>query len=177
MKSLSLLIALCASSAIAATDALDEVNGARAQMGLPAFQRDEALTQGALAAAEYRAANGVSLHTYNDFAFLPPGSSASGSGTGLNGGPLNCCYATSSYPVAGAAYATGRDGIRRVHIFVSTRFNGPIAKVAHAVTHPLQTIEKVHERKVEATTATTTQTVQTQSTYHYRTRLLFRRWR
>ena len=142
------------STARAATDALDEVNAARTQMGLAVFQRDEALTQGAMAAADYRAANGIGLHTYNDFAFLPAGSAASGSGTGYNGGPLNCCYATSNYPVAGAAYATGNDGVRRIHIFVSTRFNVPLAKTARAVenaveavTHPVQTMQQAQENR------------------------------
>ena len=150
------LVLLCASSVFAATDALNDVNAARAQMGLPAIQRDEALTQAAMAAADYRATYGIGLHTSNDFAFLPPGAAASGSGTGYNGGPLTCCYATSNFPVAGAAYSTGGDGVRRVHIFVSTRFNGPIAKtaravekVAEAVTYPVQTMQAVRQQQYQ----------------------------
>lgn len=64
-----------------ATEAMAEVNAARAKRGLPAFQRDDGLTTGALACATYRARRGIKGH-YRDFFFLPEGTTAKASGCG-----------------------------------------------------------------------------------------------
>ena len=101
-------------------DALDEVNATRAARGLRPFIPDANLTSAATACAEFRAARLMAGHTGNDFAALPPGTSATASGCaawapGLGWG--SCCT-YEGYTYAGAAYATGRDGRRYMHLFV-----------------------------------------------------------
>src|SRR4051812_16840952 len=44
------------------TEALGEVNAARARRGLPPFARDDSLTQGAAACAQFRASRGIQGH-------------------------------------------------------------------------------------------------------------------
>jgi hypothetical protein len=101
-------------------DGLDEVNAKRAARGLRPFVRDESLTQAALACASFRAEQGLFGHTANDFAFVPAGSSASAAGCAAypaSYGWMSCCtYDGNTY--GGAAWVTGRDGRRYMHLFV-----------------------------------------------------------
>jgi hypothetical protein len=101
-------------------EALDEVNAARAARGLRPFIRDDNLTSAATVCAEFRAARLIAGHTSNDFAALPPGTSSSAAGCAAwepTSGWGSCCT-YESYTYAGAAYATGRDGRRYMHLFV-----------------------------------------------------------
>jgi hypothetical protein len=101
-------------------DGLDEVNGLRAARGLRPFVRDDALTAGAQACAAARAARGQFGHTANDFAFLPPGASARAAGCAAysaDHGWMSCCVYDSA-TFAGAAWVTGADGRRYMHLFV-----------------------------------------------------------
>lgn len=103
-----------------AIEALDEVNAARAKRGLPAFVRDDALTQAAKAAAIYRAGCLLAGHTANDFAYLPQGAHAEAAGCGAlpdDWGWGTCCT-FDDWHVAGAAWARGSDGQRYMHLFV-----------------------------------------------------------
>ena len=100
--------------------ALDEVNAARAQRGLPPYVEDPQLTAAAEGAAEYRAANLVAGHTSNDFAFLPAGATASAAGCAAwepSWGWGSCCT-YESHRYAGAAWKMGADGWRYMHLFV-----------------------------------------------------------
>jgi hypothetical protein len=104
----------------ATAEALDEVNAARAARGLRPFVRDAGLTSAAAGCAEFRAARLIEGHTANDFAALPAGAHATGSGCAawepwLGWG--SCCT-YEGYTYAGAAYAMGRDGRRYMHLFV-----------------------------------------------------------
>lgn len=101
-------------------DALDEVNATRTARGLRPFLRDANLAAAATVCAEFRAARLIAGHTANDYAALPPGASAAATGCaawapGLGWG--SCCT-YEGYTYAGAAYATGRDGRRYMHLFV-----------------------------------------------------------
>ena len=101
-------------------DGLDEVNAKRAARGLRPFIRDEGLTQAAQACAAFRAANGLFGHTSNDFSFVPPGASASAAGCAAypaSYGWMSCCT-YDGYTYGGAAWVTGRDGKRYMHLFV-----------------------------------------------------------
>lgn len=102
------------------TEALDEVNAARAARGLRPFLRDDNLTIGAASAAVFRAARGVAGHTQNDFAHLPPGCSADAAGCAawpVGSGFGSCCM-YENWTYAGAAFAIGADGQRYMHLFV-----------------------------------------------------------
>jgi uncharacterized protein YkwD len=101
-------------------EALDEVNAARAARGLRPYIRDNNLTSAATACAEFRAARLMAGHTSNDFAALPPGTSATSSGCAAwePGFGWGSCCTYDGYTYAGAAYATGRDGRRYMHLFV-----------------------------------------------------------
>jgi hypothetical protein len=102
------------------TDALDEVNQARARLGLRPFVRDHGLTVAAASAAKYRAAHRMAGHTSNDFAHLPAGSHATSAGCAAwspSMGWGSCCW-QENYTYAGASYAMGSDGLRYMHIFV-----------------------------------------------------------
>lgn len=102
-----------------ATDALDEVNAARARLGLHPFKRDPGLTTAALRCARHRADRLIEGHV-NDFAFLPAGCKAGASGCAAwpqGAGWGSCCW-KENWEYAGAAYAIGRDGRRYMHIFV-----------------------------------------------------------
>jgi hypothetical protein len=101
-------------------EALNEVNEARAARGLGPYIRDDNLTSAATACAEFRADRLMAGHTSNDFAVLPPGSSAASAGCAAwepDFGWGSCCT-YDGYTYAGAAYATGRDGRRYMHLFV-----------------------------------------------------------
>ena len=111
---------LIAGPVLAAEDAIEEVNAARAQRGLRPFQRDEALSRAAVNCADFRAARLIQGHTANDFNALPPGYSAAAAGCGAlepSWGWGSCCtYENWTY--AGAAVTLGRDGKRYMHLFV-----------------------------------------------------------
>jgi hypothetical protein len=101
-------------------DGLDEVNAKRASRGLRPFVRDAALTQAAQACAAQRAQYGMFGHTSNDFGFLPPGATAASTGCAAypaSYGWMSCCT-YENYTFAGAAWVTGRDGRRYMHLFV-----------------------------------------------------------
>lgn len=103
-----------------AGDGLDEVNAKRAARGLRPFVRDDGLTHAARACAQYRAQSGMFGHTSNDFGFLPPGSSAASAGCAAypaSYGWMSCCT-YENYTYAGAAWVTGTDGRRYMHLFV-----------------------------------------------------------
>jgi uncharacterized protein YkwD len=109
-----------ANSSAGVGDGLDEVNAKRAARGLRPLIRDEGLTQAASACAAFRAENGLFGHTSNDFAFVPPGSSASSAGCAAypaSYGWMSCCI-YDGYTYGGAAWVTGRDGRRYMHLFV-----------------------------------------------------------
>lgn len=112
-------VTLSVTADLPAGDGLDEVNAKRAARGLRPFIRDEGLTQAAFGAAAFRAEHGLFGHTANDFAFVPGGScSAAGCAAyPASYGWMSCCtYDNHTY--AGAAYVTGRDGRRFMHLFV-----------------------------------------------------------
>lgn len=103
-----------------ATEALGEVNAARAARGLPAYVRDDGLTQAAMTIAVQRATSRNAGHTANDFSGLPAGSTAAASGCaawppGLGWGS---CATYDRYTYAGAAWALGGDGRRYMQLFV-----------------------------------------------------------
>lgn len=103
-----------------AGDGLDEVNAKRAARGLRPFVRDEGLTRAAYACAAFRAERVLFGHTSNDFAFLPPGAFAASTGCAAypaSYGWMSCCV-YEGYTFAGAAWVTGRDGRRYMHLFV-----------------------------------------------------------
>ena len=101
-------------------EALDEVNAIRTARGLRPYVRDGNLTSAATACAEFRAARLIAGHTSNDFAALPPGTSATSAGCAAwePGFGWGSCCTYEGYTYAGAAYATGRDGRRYMHLFV-----------------------------------------------------------
>jgi hypothetical protein len=101
-------------------DGLDEVNAQRAARGLQPFVRDEGLAQAARGCAQFRAANLLFGHTANDFAFVPAGTFARSAGCAAypaSDGWMSCCV-YDNYTYAGAAWVTGRDGRRYMHLFV-----------------------------------------------------------
>jgi hypothetical protein len=101
-------------------DGLDEVNAKRAARGLRPFVRDEGLAQAARACAQFRAAYGLFGHTSNDFAFVPAGTHATSAGCAAypaGYGWMSCCV-YDNYTYGGAAWVTGRDGRRYMHLFV-----------------------------------------------------------
>ena len=102
------------------TDALDEVNAARAARGLRPFTRDDGLTQAAKACAAYRAKRLIAGHSPDDFRFVPNGSRASAAGAGAGAdsfGWLTCC-SWEPWTYAGAAWSRGADGRRFMSLFV-----------------------------------------------------------
>jgi hypothetical protein len=107
-------------STFAGTDALDEVNAARAARGLRPFVKDDSLTAGAMNVADFRAARLMAGHTGNDFAGLPAGGMATSAGCAAwepsFGWGACCTY--DNYTYAGAAFAVGRDGRRYMQLFV-----------------------------------------------------------
>jgi hypothetical protein len=107
-------------SARAGSDALAEVNAARAARGLRPFVKDDDLTAGAINVADFRAARLIAGHTSNDFSGLPVGTRASAAGCAAwepsFGWGACCTY--DNYTYAGAAWSVGRDGRRYMHLFV-----------------------------------------------------------
>lgn len=101
-------------------EALDEVNATRAARGLRPYIRDGNLTSAATTCAEFRAARLIEGHTSNDFAAVPSGTSAASAGCAAwePGFGWGSCCTYDGYTYAGAAYATGRDGRRYMHLFV-----------------------------------------------------------
>jgi hypothetical protein len=105
------------------SDALDEVNAARARRGLPPYLKDEGLTQAAARCAQLRAASFIDGHLggqMSDFACLPPGCQASATGAGAltpDWGWGSCCT-YDGYAYAGAAWVMGADGRRYMSLFV-----------------------------------------------------------
>ena len=104
-----------------ADNALAEVNAYRAAKGLPPFVEDPALTEGAKAAAAFRASILLPSHTYNDFAFLPPGTTCNTAGCGASSGGFQACCMEESWTHAGAASVRGRDGRMYHHLFVANK--------------------------------------------------------
>jgi len=107
-------------SAVAAPSPMDAVNQRRAQRGLPPFVEDPLLSQGAQAAAEYRAQRLMEGHTGNDFQFLPPGAQSHAAGCAAwppHLGWGSCCSEDRA-TYAGAGWAMGADGRRYMHLFV-----------------------------------------------------------
>jgi len=104
-------------------DALDEVNAARAQRGLPPYVKDEGLTQAAQQCAQLRAASFVHGHLggpMSDFACVPPGTVCTATGAGAltpDWGWGSCCT-YDRYTYAGAAMVMGADGRRYMSLFV-----------------------------------------------------------
>lgn len=102
------------------TAALDEVNARRARRGLRPFIFDEGLTQAAEQCAAIRASRFIDGHLPNDFAYLPPGSTASAAGCGAlepSWGWGTCCM-DDNYTYAGAGLVMGANGKRYMHLFV-----------------------------------------------------------
>jgi len=100
--------------------ALDEVNAARARRGLRPFLHDPQLTLAAQQCAQVRASRRIAGHLANDFAYLPPGSTARSAGCGAmepSWGWGTCCT-YENYTYAGAAWVMGADGKRYMHLFV-----------------------------------------------------------
>lgn len=100
-------------------DALQEVNEARAKLGLPAFIKDPLLTQAALACAKERARLGIHGHLNSDFDYLPKGAEASTAGCGAlepSWGWQTCAW-KDNYTYAGAAWVQS-GGLRFMHIFL-----------------------------------------------------------
>ena len=125
MKTCMIFVALLmtflpTSAAPASADGLDEVNAVRAARGLRPFVRDNELTRAAAGCADFRAARLISGHTSNDFTALPSGAYAAATGCAAwtpDWGWGSCCtYENWTY--AGAAWTTGRDGRRYMHLFV-----------------------------------------------------------
>jgi hypothetical protein len=104
-----------------ATDALDEVNAARAARGLPPYVRDDALTLAAKQAAAFRAGRLCAGHTADDFTFLPFRSAAQAAGCAAWAPSMGwgACATYDSYSHAGAAWAVGADGRRYMHLYVT----------------------------------------------------------
>jgi hypothetical protein len=94
------------------------VNRQRAARGLRPFVEDPGLTAAALAAATYRAANGIEGHA-DDFRFLPPGvqSNCAGCAAWANDGTFGACALYESWTYCGAATVIGRDGRAFHHAF------------------------------------------------------------
>ncbi len=100
--------------------ALDEVNAKRRAFGLSPLIEDPLLTAGAQAVARYRAERLLFGHTSNDFAFLPVGAAARSAGCAAydaSYGWMSCCVRDAA-TYGGAAWVTGRDGKRYMHLFV-----------------------------------------------------------
>lgn len=128
---LSLTLTAGAEPAAPINDGLDEVNAKRAARGLQPFVRDYNLTLAAHGAANYRASYRMFGHVacgMGDFQFLPPGARADAAGCAaypIQDGWLSCCtYDRAVY--AGAAWVTGADGKRYMHLFISNTASAPV---------------------------------------------------
>lgn len=148
---LMLLCLVVAGSAVAATDAIDEVNATRAARGLPPFIKDPNLTAGAMAVADYRASNLIAGHTSSDFAFLPRGVFAPSAGCAAwhPGWGWGACCTYDSWRYAGAAYAVGRDGRRYMHLFVHNQPCTAGLEVTQQVAKPVQATQPMQYQPVQ----------------------------
>lgn len=149
---------------IGSTDALEEVNALRARHGLPAFQRDDALTLAAARCADFRAGRLLFGHSSNDFQFLPSGCSADAAGCAAYpaaDGWLSCCM-FDRYTYGGAAFAVGTDGKRYMHLFVRNAQPAkkaqdckecapakPAVAETYTYTRQLTLLETLRERRIE----------------------------
>ena len=120
MIRLSLLVLALLPSLSFGADALEQVNAQRASRGLAPYARDGGLSLAAEQAAQYRAANRLFGHCSNDFAFLPPGSSADAAGCAAHPPSYGflACAVYDGYQFAGAATVIGSDGLAYHHLFV-----------------------------------------------------------
>ena len=105
------------------TDALSEVNAARARRGLRPYIADAGLTQAAKDCCEYRAAHRIKGHVtggMGDFQFLPQGVTASAVGAGAlePSWGFQACAMYESFRSAGAATVAGSDGLLYHSLFV-----------------------------------------------------------
>ncbi len=101
-------------------DALHEVNAERAKRGLRPFLPEPSLNQAARTCAKLRATSLIESHLPNDFAHLPSGAVATAAGCGAlepSWGWGTCCT-YDRYTYAGAAWVSGADGKRYMHLFV-----------------------------------------------------------
>lgn len=107
--------------ALKAHECLGEVNMVRNLKGLGRFAYSQGLTEGAVAAAVYRAEHLMAGHTRNDFAYLPEGVNAGAAGCAAWPPDMGwgACCTYENWKVAGAAYALGSDGKRYMHLFVA----------------------------------------------------------
>jgi hypothetical protein len=104
-------------------DALDDANSQRQRKGLPAFIRDDAMTEAAKACATYRAQRRIEGHVrggMGDFQFVPKGSWADAAGCSVRdpGDPFATCCLFERWKYAGAAKVIGPDGREYHHLFV-----------------------------------------------------------
>lgn len=146
MRFLSLSAVLVFAATCTAADpveALDLVNAKRAARGLKPYERDDGLTLGAMACAQYRAdrlyASHVSQYrgeSKTDFSFLPPGCRADAGGCAAYPPELTfgACAMYDDYKTAGAAYVVGRDGLRYCELFVR---KGPPTATIQAKEFPI----------------------------------------
>jgi hypothetical protein len=139
--SLALFAALALASFASANDAIDAVNAQRAARGLPPFVEDPALTQAAVAAAQYRADRLMAQHTTNDFVFLPAGTACNTAGCGASnpGDGFRACCTEEAWTHAGAASVRGRDGRLYHHIFVANRTTTQTVTTTTTMTGAMQT--------------------------------------
>jgi hypothetical protein len=87
---------------------------------LPPYIYDHNLAVGAVACAKFRASKLMEGHTSNDFAFLPSGARASGSGCGAAtpGWGWLSCFVYGDATHAGAGWAMGANGKRFMSLFI-----------------------------------------------------------
>lgn len=152
MKTISTLICLllciaglnATDTPTSCSDALAEVNQARAQRGLPPFQPDPLLSQAAYKAAQQRAARGIEGHLpESDFTCLPAGAMADAAGCAAwsAGDGWGSCCTYDNYTYAGAAWVIGNDGRRYMHLFV--RHSQQATTTKPTIIEPLQATGEV----------------------------------
>lgn len=107
-----------ATASMTASDALQEVNAARAARGLPPYLEDPGLTAAAMACAQVRAMHRIAGHI-NDFAYLPAGSYAGAAGCGAMDASwgVQVCDKFANWRYAGVASVMGSDGKMYHHAF------------------------------------------------------------
>jgi hypothetical protein len=128
-------VVVLSSNSASAADALAQVNAQRAARGLPAYERDEALSVAAEAAARHRAERLLFGHCANDFAFLPAGVSADAAGCAAYPAEYGfmACATYDGYRWAGAASVPGRDGRVYHHLFVRGSVGGRVVYAERTV--------------------------------------------
>jgi hypothetical protein len=103
-----------------AFDGLEELNSARLRRGLRPFIYDANLARAAAGCAIWRAERLCEGHCPNDYLALPSGVTANATGCAAwipQYGWGSCC-SWENWTYAGAAWITGRDGRRYMHLFV-----------------------------------------------------------